>query len=47
MGCTIFPKLAAKTKRKGRAWSIKTPSGEKTTRGEKRLEKKYRLVRSF
>jgi hypothetical protein len=47
MGCTIFPKLAAKTKRKGRACSIKPhPGGNKED--EKTLKKKKcRLVRSF
>jgi hypothetical protein len=39
MGCTIFPKLAAKTKRKGRACSIKPhPGGNK--RGEKKNSQK-------
>jgi hypothetical protein len=38
MGCTIFPKLAAKTKRKGRACSIKPHPGGNKKRKRKTLK---------
>jgi len=39
MGCTIFPKLAAKTKRKGRACSIKPHPGGNKKGGENTQKK--------